>query len=224
VNAVVIPNLGYDPVKDFTPLLGYARNMNVVLVPNDSRFKTFTDFLAQARTASDPLSVGTFSTTLNLSAAWLAGLANVKFNNIPYKGQAQVMTDVIGNQLDFALVDLGGATALIREKKLRALAVTGETRSPDFPLVPTVKESGLNDYVQYSWNALFVRSDVPPAIRTRLAEVIRTVMTSPETIENLHRPRGTEARPLTSEQMQKLQLEEIDRFRKIAKTIDFAGR
>ena len=81
--------------------------MNVVLVSNDSRFKSFSDLLAQARATSDPLSVGTFSTTLNLSAAWLAGLANAKFNNIPYKGQSQVMTDVIGNQLDFAMIDLG---------------------------------------------------------------------------------------------------------------------
>ena len=113
---------------------------------------------------------------------------------------------------------------MVREKKLRALAVTGETRSPGFPDVPTVKESGLTDYVQYSWNALFVRSDVSPAIRTRLGDVIRTVMTSRETIDNLHRPRGTEARPLTSDQVQKLQLEEIDRFRKIAKSIDFNGR
>ena len=224
VNAVVIPNLGYDPVKDFTPVHGYGRNMNVLLVSNDSRFKDFDDLLSQARKSGVPLSVGTFSTTLSLTAAWLGNLAKVNLTNIPYKGQSQVMTDVIGNQVDFALVDLGGASTLIRDKKLRALAVTGESRSPDFPQVPTVRESGLPDYVQYSWNALFVRSDVPSAIRQKLADAVHRVMTARETIEKFHGPRGTEARPLTSSQMQVLQREEIERFRGIAKAVNFNAR
>lgn len=224
VNAVVIPNLGYDPVKDFTPILGYSRNMNVLLVANESRFKTFADLLAEAKNPAAPLSVGTFSTTLSLTAAWLSSLSKVKLTNIPYKGQSQVMTDVIGNQLDLALVDLGGASTLLRDKKVRALAVTGETRSPDFPQVPTVRESGLPDYVQYSWNALFVRSEVPAPIRDKLANAVRQVMTAPDTIEKFHGPRGTEARPLPSAQVQALQREEIARFQTIAKTIGPVAR
>lgn len=222
VNAVVIPNLGYDPVKDFTPLLGYARNMNVLLVSNESNFKTFSDLVEHARTSPKPLSIGTFSTTQYLTATWLAQQADIKITNIPYKGQGQVMTDVIGNQLDFALVDLGGASTLMRNKKLRALAVTGESRSPDFPGVPTLKESGLKDYVQYSWNALFVRSETPEPIRTKLSEAIHKVMTAPETIQNFHGPRGTEARPIPAAQVQALQKEEIARFRSIANAVGFA--
>jgi tripartite-type tricarboxylate transporter receptor subunit TctC len=167
------------------------------------------------------LSYGTFSTTQYLTAAWLAQLGNFKAVNIPYKGQGQVMTDVIGGQLDFALADLGGASTLLRSKKLRALAVTGETRSPEFPDVPTVKESGLTEYVQYSWNAMFVRSETPEPIRAKLADAIREVMTSPDAINNFHGPRGTEARPYTPEQLQTLQKQEIARFRQIANSVGF---
>lgn len=224
VNAVVFPNLAYDPVKDFTPVLGYARNMNVILVPVNSKYKSFAELVSDGKKLTKPLSMGTFSTTLNLTGAWLGHITGVKLTNVPYKGQSQVMTDIIGNHLDVAMVDLGGASMLIKENKVRALAVTGENRSPDFPNVPTIKESGYPQFVQYSWNALFVRSDTPEPIRKVLGDAVKKVMTSKETINKYHRPRGTEAIPLTPDQLQKLQQDEIARFRMMAKVVDFSGQ
>ncbi|MEF7613528.1 tripartite tricarboxylate transporter substrate binding protein [Aquincola sp. MAHUQ-54] len=216
VNAVLVKDLAYDPVKDFVPLLGYGRNMNVLVTANESRLKTFADVQQQGRAATAPLNVGTFSTTLHLAVAWLGEATGVPFTSVPYKGQSNVLNDVIGQQLDLALVDLGGASPLLRSGKLRALAVTGEKRSPDFPDIPTVLESGVPGYVLYSWNAFYVRSGTPAPIRERLADAIHRVMTSPETIDQLYRPKGTEGIPLSAEQMRKLQLEEIERFRQIA--------
>jgi tripartite-type tricarboxylate transporter receptor subunit TctC len=224
VNAVVFPNLAYDPVKDFTPVLGYARNMNVILVPNNSKYKSFTDLIEEGKKLSKPLLMGTFSTTLSLSGAWLGHITGLKFTNVPYKGQSQVMTDIMGDHLDMAMVDLGGASVLVRENKVRALAVTGENRSPDFPNVPTVKESGYPEFFQYSWNALFIRSDTPESIRKVLGDAVKKVMTSQETIEKYHRPRGTEVIPLSPDQLQKLQQEEIDRFRQVKKIVDFSAQ
>lgn len=224
VNAVLVKDLGYDPVKDFVPLLGYGRNMNVLVVPNESRFRTFADLVQYGRSGGAPLNAGTFSTTLQLALAWLGEEAGVRFTSVPYKGQSQALNEVIGRQLDMALVDLGGATPLLRTGKLRALAVTGETRSPAFPDIPTVKESGAPGYVLYSWNAFYIRAETPPAIRAKLADAIRKVMTDPETIEKFYKPKGTEGIPLTAEQMQKLQLEEIARFRKVAASVDVTAR
>ena len=90
------------------------------------------------------------------------------------------MNDLMGNHLDFALIDLGGAAMLIREKKLRALEVTGEA--------------------------------------------VKRVMTSEETINTLHKPRGTEPLPITASQLQTIQIEEIERFRSIAKTVNFSHK
>lgn len=222
VNAVLVKDLAYDPVKDFVPLLGYGRNMNVLVVPNESQFKSFADLVRYGKSGGPSLNAGTFSTTLQLALAWLGDEAGVPFNSVPYKGQSQAMNEVIGRQLDIALVDLGGATPLLRSGKLRALAVTGETRSPAFPDLPTVKESGVPNYVLYSWNAFFVRSETPPAIRTKLADAIRKVMTDPETMQKFYAPKGTEGIPLTAQQMQELQLKEIERFRQVAAKVNIA--
>lgn len=216
VNAVLVKNLQYDPVKDFKPVFGYGRNMNVLVTSNESKFKSLADVVRHG--ASVPINVATFSTTLHLATTWLADSLKFKMTNIPYKGQSLALTDVMGNQVELALVDLGGATPLLKEGKLRALAVTGEKRSPEFPDVPTVQESGVPRFALYSWNALFVRSETPAAIRAKLADAVRKVMTAPETINNFYKPKGTEGVPLTSEQMQKLQRDEIERFRKIAAT------
>ena len=224
VNAVLVKDLPYDPVKDFVPLLGYGRNMNVLVTAANSPYKDLGSMLKQAKSSDVSLTVGTFSTTLNLAVSWLGDAAQAKFTNIPYKGQAQVLTDVMGGQVELGLVDLGGASTLLRTGKIRALAVTGEQRSPDFPQVPTIKESGMPGYVLYSWNAFFVRAETPEPIRAKLAQAIQAVMTAPETVELFYRPKGTEGVPLNAAQMRALQLEEIQRFTKIAKTVSPIAR
>ncbi|RYH63490.1 MAG: tripartite tricarboxylate transporter substrate binding protein [Alcaligenaceae bacterium] len=223
VNAVLYKELGYDPVKDFLPLGGYGRNMTVLLVPNESPFRSFADVVAYGKKTGKPINVGTFSATLNVATAYLGSQAGVKFTNVPYKGQAQATTDLMGQLLDMAHLDLGGASPLIRNAKLRALAVAGDKRHPDFPDIPTIKESGLADFTQYSWNALYVRADTPPAIRAKLSEAVLKVMTDPETIRQLYKPKGTEGIPLTPAQMQTLQKEEIAKFQKIADSVDLGS-
>jgi len=221
VNTVVRKDLPYDPVNDFKPLFGYTRGMNVLLVPNDSKIKTLPDLIAAAKTSPKPLNMGTFSPTQHLSAAWLGSLLGLKFSNVPYKGQSQVQTDLIGNQLDFAFLDLGGASTLIRSGKLRPIAVTGEGRHPDFPEIPAAKETkGLESYAQYSWNAFYIRKEVPDAIHAKLADAVKRVMTSPETIEKFYKPKGAQGVAATSGEVRSMQLREIQAFQKVA---DFIG-
>ena len=214
VNPVVMKDLPYDPVKDFKPLFGMARGMNVILVPNESKFKTLADLIAAAKGPKPP-SVGTFSAGYHLAAEWLAAEAGGKFLNIPYKGQGLIMTDIMGNQLDFALVDLGGATPLLSSGKVRALAVSGETRHADFPAIATVKETFAN-YVQYSWNSFYVRAQTPDDVTAKLSEALKTVMTSSDGKE-LMKKVGMEFVPLSPADMQRFTREELDRFRRIAK-------
>lgn len=219
VNKVLVKDLPYDPVADFKAVYAYGRNMNILVTSPQSRHHSFADLQKAAKASQVPLSVGTFSSTLMMSSAWMAANAGFQINNIPYKGQSQVMTDAMGGQLDVALVDISGAAPLVKQGKLRALMVTGETRSPDFPNIPTAKELGLGDYVQYSWNALFVRQDTPEPIRLKLAEALRQVVTSPDTINNFYKPRGSDVKAITPQAMRELQLREIASFAKVAQTV-----
>ncbi|MCW5222199.1 tripartite tricarboxylate transporter substrate binding protein [Verminephrobacter aporrectodeae subsp. tuberculatae] len=213
VNPLIIRDLGYDSVKDFKPISGLTRGMNVIVVSNESRFATLEALLAAAK--SQPLNVGTYSAGYQLAAAWLASMAGCAFTNVPYKGQAPIMTDVIGNQLDFALVDLGGAIQQIKSGRIKALAVSGEARNPDLPNVPTVREKGFNEYVQYSWVSFYLRSQTPDDITTKLAESLQKTLATDEA-RAFVRKTGGELMPYPPEKMQRFHLEEIARFRKIA--------
>lgn len=213
VNPLVIKDLGYDSVKDYKPISGLTRGMNVVVVSNDSKFATIDDLLAAGKRGS--LTVGTYSAGYELAASWLASMSGAKFINVPYKGQAPIMTDVIGNQLDFALVDLGGAMTLIKSGKLKALAVSGETRNGDLPNVPTIRERGFNDYVQYSWVSFYVRSQTPDDVTAKLAGALQKALSTPEAREFV-RKTGGELMPYPPEKMQAFHLAEIERFKKIA--------
>lgn len=213
VNAVLVKDLKYDPVKDFKPLFGYNRNMYVIIVAGDSNIKTLADL--KGATKGVGLNAGVYSSTLRLTAEWLAGMMGVKFNLIPYKGQGQIQTEIIGKQLDFGLVDVSGAAPLIQSGKFRAVAVTGEQRSQILPNVPTVKESGYPSFVQYSWNTFYVRTEVPELATERLTQAIKAVMNSEETI-SVYRARGSEMVPLNADELKKLQIAEIERFKKVA--------
>ena len=213
VNPVVMKDLGYDPVNDFKALFGMARGMNVILVSGDSRFRTLAELIAGSK--ASPLNVGTFSAGYQLAAEWLAAEAGVKVVNIPYKGQGPVMTDIMGNQLDFAVVDLAGATPLINAGKVRALAVSGETRHPNFPAVASVKET-FPSYVQYSWNSFYVRSQTPDQITAKLADALKKIMATPEGKE-LMKAQGMEFVPLSSAEMLRFNRAELERFTRIAR-------
>ena len=213
VNPVVMKDLGYDPVKDFKALFGMARGMNVVLVPNESKFRTLADLLAASK--AKPLSVGTFSAGYHLAAEWMAAEAGVKIVNIPYKGQGLIMNDLMGNQLDFAVVDLAGSVPLLAGGKVRALAVSGETRHPEFPAIPAVRET-LPRYVQYSWNSFYVRSQTPDDVTARIADALKKAMATADGKE-LMRKSGMEFVPASPAEMQRFMREEIDRFQGIAR-------
>lgn len=213
VNPLVLKNLPYDPVTDIKPVFGLSRGMNVVLVSNKSPFKTLGDLLAAAR--NKPLTLATYSAGYELAGQWLAQVSGSKFTNVPYKGQGQIMTDVIGDQVDFALVDSSGALELIAGGKLRALAVSGETRHPNLPNVPTIRESGFPDYVTYSWTSFYVRAQTPDKTVNTLAAALQKVMDSDEARDYM-RDRGGELMPYPPAKMLSFQLAEIERFRKIA--------
>ena len=215
VNPVMIKDLPYDPIKDLKPLSGLIRGMNAYIVAPNSKLLTLADLVAEAKKPQQPLNVGNFSAGYQLALQWFAGLAEVKFNYVPYKGAAPVFTDVMGNQLDFAIVDLAGVATLLKSGRLRALAVSGEKRDPDFPDVPTIKESGYPDYVNYSWTSFYVRSETPDDVTAKLADAVQKVLATNEA-RDFAKSLGGELMPYAPVAMLKFQRDELERFRRIA--------
>ncbi len=216
VNPVTIKDLPYDPLRDLKPISGVTRGMNALVVAPNSPLRTLADLVAKSKEKG--AMIGTYSDGYRLALAWLSSQTGGKFQNVPYKGGSPVFADVMGGHLDVGVVDLGGASELIRSGKLRALAVSGEARHKDFPNVPTVRESGYPDYVNYSWTSLYVRSETPDDITKKLADAMQTALHAESAREFIKRAGSGELMPYTAERMREYQNAEIARFRAIAES------
>jgi tripartite-type tricarboxylate transporter receptor subunit TctC len=221
VNPVTLKNLPYDPVKDFKPVSGILKAMIMIVVPVGSPVHTLADLIAFAKKSKDPLNAGTYSPSYQLALAWFASLAGIKVSNVPYKGASQVAMDVVGNQLDFGLSDVAGVASLVKSGKLRGLAVSGGDRHPDFPEMPTMRESGFADYVTYTWASLFVRSATPDSIVAKLWGAMEKAFKTQEAQDAVSKSGGSLLMPLGPAEMRKFQLEEAERDRQIAKAAGF---
>ncbi len=219
VNPIVIKDLPYDPNKDLKPLSGLTRGMSGFAVPGNSKLKTLDDLVTAAKNSKQPMSAGTYSEGYRLALEWFSSTAGVKFTNIPYKGGAQMFTDIMGNQLEWGIVDMGGVAPLLVAGKMRVLAVSGEKRHTSFPEVPTIRESGYHDYVNYTWTSFYVRSDVPEDVAHKLTDALQKVLASNAAAEFAKKAEA-ELMPLPPAAMRKFQGDELERFRRIA---DVAG-
>lgn len=216
VNPIVIKNLPYDPLKEFKAVHGIGRAQNVWYVATDSPVKTMNDLLAMGK--SKPLNIGSYSAGYQLAIGWVSVLSKVALTYVPYKGQAQVFSDVIGRQLDAGMGDFGGALSIIQSGKMRAIAVSGENRHPSLPNVPTLREIW-PEYINYSWTAFWVRTETPADVHAKLVAAVSRGMRTPE-MTKYYETQGAE--PMFSfgpTEMGRYQADEYQRFKGIADTI-----
>ena len=218
VNPIVMKNPGYDSTKDFKPVNGILRSMNVWYVAPESPIRGIADLVAAARSGK-PTAVGSYSAGYQLGIEWVAVLGNTKFNYVNYKGQAQVITDVLGRTLDAGMGDMSGALPLIQSGKLRAIAVSGATRHPGLPNVPTIREL-YPEYENYAWTSFFVRAEVPADVHAKLVSAMQTALRTPE-MKRYFEANGSD--PMVDfgpDRMAEHLRQEIARFRRVA---DAAG-
>lgn len=180
-------SLPYDPTKAFAPIAVVAEFPNVLVVGAGAPAHTLADLAAQAR--AKPKSV-TFASsgqgsTNHLTAELFQTQAKAQILHIPYKGGGPALVDLTGGHVDAMFATLPSAIPLIKGGKLRALAVTGERRSPTLPDVPTAREAGMPDLVVTTWNGVLAPAGTPPAIVERLAQALKQAADDPGIKEKL---------------------------------------
>jgi tripartite-type tricarboxylate transporter receptor subunit TctC len=215
VNPIVVKNLPYDPVKDFKFVSGLARGMMMFVASPGSKLDSAQALVAAAKSNPNRLTVGSYTSGFHLAAEWFASVSGTKHVYVPYKGAPEVFTALMGDQLDWGVTDLIAAVPQVKAGKLRAIAVSGETRHPDSPDVPTLKESGFPEYINYTWTSLLVRSETPDAVTTKLVETVQKILATPAAREFVAKI-GSEAMTQSPAEMRKFQLSETERFRRIA--------
>lgn len=179
VNAVLVKNMPYDPLKDFKPIAAVGRSMLGIAVPGNSPIANLGELLAAAKKAPKKLNFGNFGTGYRLAAEWISTLAGVQFTHVPYKTTSQMNSDLAGGQIDAGMDGVTSMAGLVKAGQLRMLAVTGDVRHPDFPEVPTVKET-FPEFSVYGWSSLMVRSETPEDITNKLAATVLKIMGTPE--------------------------------------------
>jgi tripartite-type tricarboxylate transporter receptor subunit TctC len=215
VNAIMIRNLPYDPFKDLRPLYGVSQTPVAFAIKADSPHQTIGDLIAAAKRANRPLQLGNYSAGYQLVAAWLGTASGLPVTHIPYKGGAQMLTDVVGGQLEVGVVDFGGTLELMKGGRLRVLAITGDKREPKYPDIPTMKESGFPEFETRVWSAFFVRAETPTEIVDKLAAALHKAMTSEEgrayqaTLPSAPLMMGPK-------ELREFQLREYQRFKRVA--------
>jgi tripartite-type tricarboxylate transporter receptor subunit TctC len=215
VNPIVVKDLPYDPFKDFRPVHGLSVGPAAFVVAADSPYKTIQDLIAAAKKENRPLAVGNYSEGYQLIATWLGAAAEVGVNHVRYKGGAQMVTDVIGGQLDTGVNDFSGIVPLLEAGKIRALAITGAERDKKQPNIPTMMESGFPDFETYVWASLFVRSETPDAVVKKLADAFNAALKSEEgRAYQASRPGSPMLLPM--DEMGEFHRREYERFRRVA--------
>jgi tripartite-type tricarboxylate transporter receptor subunit TctC len=225
VNVVMVKALPYDPFKDIKPIILLGRGPAAFAVRADSPHKSMQDLVAAARREKRPIAAGNYSTGYELLNAWLGTLAGVEINHINYKGASQMLTDVIGGQLELGCADFSGAAlSLTKDGRLRMLAITADARVPEMPDVATMKESGFPDFVSWVWSSFYVHSDTPADITQRLAELMQKAVRSEQAKAYQATTPGTQTVAWGPEETRKFQLAEYERFRRIAEAAGLQPR
>jgi tripartite-type tricarboxylate transporter receptor subunit TctC len=182
IDPSLYPNVGYDPRRDFAPVGLIATSALVVLVNPQVPATTVPELIALARRDPGKLTFASagVGSGIHLAAELFAAMAGVKLTHIPYKGSAPALTDLIGGHVAIYFSSLPPAIGLVKDGKARALAVTGPQRSPIFPELPTVAESGLPGYAAVLHYGIVAPARTPKPVIDRLAAALRAAIASPD--------------------------------------------
>jgi tripartite-type tricarboxylate transporter receptor subunit TctC len=218
INVSLYPKLGYDPIKSFAPVAMIGSNPVVLVVRQDSPYKTLEDILAAARARPGTISAASAGsgTSQHLALELLAYRSGTKFVHVPYKGSGPAIQDVMGGQVDMMFDTTVVAGPHIQSGKLRAIAVSSARRLETMPNVPTVAESGIPGYEVTSWQAIFVPAATPAPIVERLHAEVMKILQTPEMQERL-KALGMEPSTMTTAQFSAFQKAEVDKWAQVVK-------
>ncbi|SMP78996.1 Bug family tripartite tricarboxylate transporter substrate binding protein [Noviherbaspirillum suwonense] len=183
-NPSLFKQLSYDPVKGFTPITLVGELPFAVVVNNKLPVKNMKEFVDYAKANPGRLTYGTPNSTSLVASETIKRLAGIDLLGVPYKSSPQAMTDLIGGQIDFYVVDLGSGMAMIKANKVKTLAITTKAPSNLLPDVPPVAQT-ITGFDLTSWNGIFGPANVPKPIVDQLNTEILAVLADKEVQEQL---------------------------------------
>jgi tripartite-type tricarboxylate transporter receptor subunit TctC len=216
-------SLPYDPTTAFAPITTVAVFPNILVVGVDEPMKTLADVVALARAKPNTVTFGSsgVGSTNHLTAEIFRRQANVTILHVPYRGGGPALADVAGGQVMAMFATLPSAVSLIKGGKLRAIVVTGNTRSPVFPDVPTGRESGMPDLVVTTWNGVLAPAGTPAPIVARLHQALADAIAD-KGLKQTFGALGAETELISPEQFSARIKSDFERWSGVIKTAGIA--
>ena len=174
--------LTYKPAEELQPIMVIGESPNVVVVPVNSKYKTFADFLADAKAHPGKINYASAGpgSSVHMVTALFELASGARLNHVAYRGSGPALIDLIAGQVDVMFDNMSSAMPQVQGGKLRVLAVTGAKRDPRFPDAPTIAEAGVPGYAGTSWFTLAAPASMPAALVDKLNKDVQKVLLSPE--------------------------------------------
>ncbi|SHJ20735.1 Tripartite-type tricarboxylate transporter, receptor component TctC [Roseomonas rosea] len=216
VNRAVYRDIGYDPARDFEPVARLVSFSNLLVVHPSIPVNTLQEFVAYARarpgvTYGSPGSGG----SLHLAMVVLSQMAGIQTEHVPYRGAALALNDLIAGNIASAFSDPLVTLPQVEAGRVRALAVSGRSRLPGAPTVPTVAEAGFPGYEVAGWLGIVAPRGTPAPLVNRLNAAFNTIVRQPDTAARLA-GQGAEVVTGTPAEFGTFIRSEIDRWAKVA--------
>jgi tripartite-type tricarboxylate transporter receptor subunit TctC len=186
VNPSLFPNIPYDTLKDFAPIMVLARSYSLLAVHPSVPATNMKELVAllKANPGKYTYATGGVGTTQHLSGELLSSVAGVKMLHVPYKGEGAAQTDLLGGQVDMMFTSTLIGYANVKAGKLRAIAVASAQRLPSMPEVPTIAET-FPGFEVTAWYGMVAPAGTPEPIIRKLNDGLQAVLKNPDMVKKL---------------------------------------
>jgi tripartite-type tricarboxylate transporter receptor subunit TctC len=219
----IMPDITYDPVKDFAAISTLTTQPLYFVVPQGSPLKTLHDLIEQGKTGKLNFGSSGVGALSHLSGEMLNIMGQTKLTHIAFRGAGPLTTAVLGGQVDVALLSAVDALPHLKSGTLRALAVTTRSRFGATPDIPTVAEQGLPEYDIDIWYGLLAPAGTPSDIIARLNAVVADALKDPEIRSRLSET-GSAVKGSSSEEFARIVADDTAKYRAILKTVDISTK
>jgi tripartite-type tricarboxylate transporter receptor subunit TctC len=198
----IYPDISFDATRDLVSVLMMGYSANVMIVPVSRPWKTVQDFIADAKARPGSISFGSVGvgSATHISGEKFRLAAGIEATHVPYRGGAEVVSDILGGRVDYYFCPLATALPLIRAGQVRALLVSTPQRVADLPDVPAPPDAGLKNADSLIWFGVWMPARTPRDIVDRFHAAGVKVLTEPAMRESLKKL-GVEAMPMTPREM-----------------------
>ena len=218
VHQALNPNLPFDPVKDFAPVMIVGTAPMAITTGAMKPYRTFADVIAAAKAKPDAVTLGNVGngSLAHLTTIVLNQAAGIHLVPVPYKGGGPLSTDLMGGQVELGMASTAAQAQHVRGGKMRALVLTGDKRSHTMPEVPTLREQGI-DVVAHAWWGILAPAGTPRPIIDKLVSELNKALNLPDVKKMLGETLGMDVVALSPEATQKWIVEQIARWGKVVR-------